>query len=408
MQNDATFDFDTPIDRRETASIKWDKYRGRDVIPMWVADMDFRSPPAVTAALCERAGHGVFGYPAVPRDLVRSVQSRLEERYHWTIEEDWLVWLPGLVTGLNVVCRAVGRKNDRVLTTVPVYPPFLKAPGFSARRLDTVPLIGPDEAKTGAAGSGGDPAARRWRMNFDAIQKAVAPQTRLFILCHPHNPVGRAFDRTELEKLAEICEKNDLVVCSDEIHCDLILDPAKRHVPFAALGPAIADRTITLMAPSKTYNMPGLGCSFAVISNARLRARVKSAMAGIVPMVNAMGFAAALAAYRHGGAWHAALLEYLRHNRDVVTAAIGDMPAFSMTPVEATYLAWIDIRPAGLMDPVAFFESAGVGLQDGRDFGGPGYVRLNFGCPRSVLVEALARMHKALAERDGSSEGHGA
>ncbi len=399
MQKDDAFDFDTPVDRRETACMKWDKYCGRDVIPMWVADMDFRSPPAVIEALHGCAEHGVFGYPAVPRDLVWAVQSRLEERYGWTIEEDWLVWLPGLVTGLNVVCRAVGRENDRVLTTVPVYPPFLKAPGFSGRRLDTVPLSGPDEAAFDAAGSGGDTGGRRWRMNFDAIESAVGPQTRLFILCHPYNPVGRAFDRTELEKLAAVCEKHDLVVCSDEIHCDLILDPAKRHVPFAALGREVADRTITLMAPSKTFNIPGLGCSFAVISNARLRARVKSAMAGIVPMVNAMGFAAALAAYRHGGAWHAALLEYLRQNRDVVTAAIGEIPALTMTPVEATYLAWIDIRAAGLTDPVAFFESAGVGLQDGRDFAGPGYVRLNFGCPRSVLVEALARMRQALAER---------
>jgi len=183
----------------------------------------------------------------------------------------------------------------------------------------------------------------------------------------------------------------------------LILEPGKRHVPFATLAPEIADRTITLMAPSKTYNIPGLGCSFAVISNAHLRQRFKSAMAGIVPMVNTMGVTAALAAYRHGGDWHAALLNYLRKNRDAVTMAVSGMPAVAMTPIEATYLAWIDIRATGLTDPVAFFETAGVGLSDGREFGGPGYVRLNFGCPRSVLFEALERMRKALAERQSVS-----
>jgi len=399
MRQDADFEFDTPVDRRKTASMKWDKYKERDIIPMWVADMDFRSPPAVIAALHERADHGVFGYTAVPQDLVREVQSQLKEKYDWVIEEEWLVWLPGLVTGLNVVCRAVGRERDRVLTTVPVYPPFLKAPGYSGRALTTVPLTcsgghGSDETDTGCHRSGA-----HWQMDFDRIQKAVTPDTRLYILCHPHNPVGRVFGRNELANLAAICEEHDIVVCSDEIHCELILEPGKRHVPFATLAPEIADRTITLMAPSKTYNIPGLGCSFAVISNAHLRQRFKSAMAGIVPMVNTMGFAAALAAYRHGGDWHAALLNYLRKNRDAVTVAVNGMPAVTTTPIEATYLAWIDTRATGLTDPIAFFEAAGVGLSDGREFGGPGYVRLNFGCPRSVLFEALERMRKALAER---------
>jgi cystathionine beta-lyase len=352
----------------------------------------------VVAALRERADHGVFGYASVPPELAQEVRSRLKRNYNWEIEEQWLVWLPGLVTGLNVACRAVGHAQERVLTTVPVYPPFLKAPGYAGRSLKTVPLVRSGERKTDEGRGTAHRQGGRGQMDVASIDEAVTPDTRLFILCHPHNPVGRAFERDELTDLAAVCARHDIAVCSDEIHCDLILEPGKRHIPFATLSPDTADRTITLMAPSKTYNLPGLGCSFAVISNPDLRRRFTSQMAGIVPPVNALGFAAALAAYRHGGAWLEDLLDYLRGNRDMVAAAVAAMPAVAMTPVEATYLAWIDIRPTGLTDPVGFFEAAGVGLQDGRDFGWPGYVRLNFGCPRTVLDEALMRMRAALED----------
>lgn len=382
LNKDSAFDFDTPIDRLRTASMKWDKYKDRDVIPMWVADMDFLSPPAVIEALQKRAAHGVFGYTVVPEALTAEVQTRLKELYGWTVEADWILWLPGLVTGLNVVCRAVGEDGDAVVTTVPVYPPFLKAPGLSRRSLITVPL-----SKTG----------NLWEFDFEELEEAVTSRSRLFILCHPYNPVGRVFSRYELGRLAAFCQKHDLVVCADEIHCDLILEPGLHHVPFAALDADIADRTITLMAPSKTYNIPGLGCSFAVISNPTLRRRVKASMEGIVPMVNAMGMTAALAAYRHGRPWLDALTDYLRENRDIVSDAVKHFAGLEMSPVQATYLAWIDTRPGGLQDPVGFFEAAGVGLSDGREFGGPGFVRLNFGCARSVLLKALGRMQRALS-----------
>ena len=212
------------------------------------------------------------------------------------------------------------------------------------------------------------------------------------MLCNPHNPVGRVFSREELNTLAAICEKHDMVICSDEIHCELILDREKTHIPTATLDAAIAERTITLMSPSKTFNLPGLGCAFAVISQKELRRRFIRAMAGIVPLVNAMGYVAAEAAYRHCADWHAALLNYLRSNRDAVARAVADMPGLSMAPVEATYLAWIDIRMAGLPDSARFFEDAGIGLQEGSEFGGPGFVRLNFGCRRPLLETALDRM----------------
>lgn len=375
------FDFDAAVDRRGTASVKWDKYNGTDILPLWVADMDFVSPPAVLKALQQRVAHGIFGYTRAVDALFETVQNALFDRYGWQVDPEWIIWLPGLVTGLNIACRAVGRDNDAVMTTVPVYPPFLSAPGFSRRRLIKVPLIR---------------LAASWAIDFERLQAAITPQTRLFILCHPHNPVGRVYGRGDLVRLLDICIRNDIVICSDEIHCDLILDRAQRHLPLAGLSPEAAQRTITLMAPSKTYNLPGLGCSFAVISNRDLRRRFKRAMAGIVPHANTMGLVAAQAAYGEGGRWHAALLDYLRGNRDRVARFVEQQPGLSMTPVEATYLAWIDVRGLGLDNPVEFFEKAGVGLSDGAEFEGPGFVRLNFGCPRFLLDEALERMKRAV------------
>ncbi len=250
------FDFHTVIDRRNTASLKWDKYKGRDILPLWVADMDFKSPPSVLKALQDRVEHGIFGYAVTPEALIDITVSMLFEQYEWQVHPDWLVWLPGLVTGLNVTCRAVGSPGDDVLTAIPVYPPFLSAPLHFQQNIVTVPL----ESRDG-----------RWEFDFDSLENAITPKTRLFMLCNPHNPVGRVFTRDELLRIAAICEKHDLIICSDEIHCGMILDSDKFHIPFAVLGKELQDRTITLMAPSKTYNIAGLGCSFAVISNAQLR-----------------------------------------------------------------------------------------------------------------------------------------
>lgn len=369
------------IDRRNTASLKWDRYSGRDVLPLWVADMDFRSPPAVLEALHRRIDHGVFGYTLVPQELVQVVQSTLWEEFGWEVRGEWIVWLPGLVTGLNVACRAAGEDGDEVATLTPVYPPFLSAPGLSRRNLVAVPLA--QEDKT-------------WTVDFGRLERSLTPRTRLLLLCNPHNPVGRVFNREELSSLATLSEKHDLILCSDEIHCGLILDEDKRHIPIATLDYQVARRTITLMAPSKTYNIPGLGCSFAVIPDAGLKRRFLQAMAGIVPHVNTLGFTAALASYREGGPWRMELLDYLRGNRNIVQKVVDSMPGLSMSPVEATYLAWIDTRETRIEHPARFFEDAGVGLSNGVEFGGPGFVRLNFGCPRSLLLEALKRMETAL------------
>jgi cystathionine beta-lyase len=338
----------------------------------------------VIAALHDRVAHGVFGYTGAPPGLSSIIVEHLARDCGWRVEPQWIVWLPGLVTGLNLACLLAGEAGDAVMALTPVYPPFLSAPRHAHRECIRVPL-----AETGGG----------WVIDFDRIESAITARTRMLMLCNPHNPVGRVFSRDELLRVADLCLRRDLLICSDDIHYGLVLDSSKRHVPLAGLSPEIAARSVTLMAPSKTYNVPGLGMSFAIVPDVALRQRLYSVMAGFTPSVNALGFTAALAAYRDGGAWHAALLDYLRGNRDLVEQRIAALPGVSMHHVEATYLAWIDARELGVADPQRFFEQAGLGFSDGKDFGAPGFVRLNFGCRRALLETALDRMALALAQR---------
>ena len=381
----SAFDFGTGPERAGSDSIKWRRYAGRDVIPMWVADMDFAAPPPVLEALQARVAHGVFGYADPWPSLIEAVQAGIARDHGWHIEPDWLVWLPGVVTGFNVAVRAVGQPGDGVFTATPVYPPFLHAPANFGQRLVTAPLVHD---------------GRRWGWDWPATEAAIAGGARVFMLCNPHNPVGRVFDRDELTRIAELAERHDLVICSDEIHCGLVLDPDTPHTPIAALGEAVARRTITLMAPSKTWNIPALYCAFAIIPDAALRARYKRAMAGIVPHVNVLGLVATEVAYRDCDPWRQALLDTLRGNAARVARVINGLPGLATTPVEATYLAWIDCRgllaAQGIANAAAFFEAAGVGLSDGKDFGLPGFVRLNFGCPPQRLEAALERIRHAV------------
>jgi len=380
------FNFDQPVERAGGDSMKWAKYAGRDIIPLWVADMDFAAPPAVLAALRERVEQGVFGYNQPTTAQVEAVQGHLARRFGWQVEAEWIVWLPGLVTGINVACRAVGDAGDAVFTATPIYPPFLGAPVDSARRTVSAPLVRDSSG---------------WLWDFpavDAVLKGSRP--KLMLLCHPHNPTGRVWTEDELWQLAALAEKHDMVVCSDEIHNGLVLDPNCRHRVFATLSAEIAARSITLMAPSKTFNIPGLGCAFAIISSAPLRRAFQRAMHGIVPHVNALGMAANEAALTRCDDWQAALCSYLRGNARAVERAVAELPGLDMRPVEATYLAWIDARDFaadhGIANPAKHFEGHGLGLSDGADFGAPGFVRLNFGTRRALLDEALARLARAV------------
>ncbi|MFT3759774.1 MalY/PatB family protein [Thauera sp.] len=379
------FDFDRIIDRRSMPGEKWGRYAGRDVLPLWVADMDFAAPPAVIEALHRRIDHGVFGYTDAWPSLEQAVVEGLRREHGWTIEADWLVWLPGVVTGFNLACLLAGEPGDGVLTATPVYPPFLSAPANTGRVLQRCELVLRDG---------------RWQWDWEALERAADARSRMLLLCSPHNPVGRVFDTDELRRLADFAERRNLLICADEIHCGLVLDEECPHRPIAALDEATARRTITLMAPSKTWNIPALYCAFAVIPDAALRRRYRHAMRGLIPHANVLGMVATEAAYRDGGPWRAALLDYLRGNRARVLEAVAAMPGLATTSPEATYLAWIDCRglmaERGIDDPAAFFEAAGVGLSDGRPFGMPGWLRLNFGCPRATLDEALRRMAAAV------------
>ena len=380
-------DFDRPIERRGTASYKWDRY-GPHVLPFWVADMDLPSPPAVVAALERRAAHGVYGYCAMPDSLVAALLDHLAGSYGWRPPADAFVFLPGVVPALNLACRAFAGPGEAVLTVVPAYPPFLEAPRLQGRRLVTVAARREDG---------------RWRLPLAALEAAVTPDTRVLLFCHPHNPLGRVWDAVELAAVVDLCRRHDLVLVSDEIHCDLVLDPV-RHVPAVVAAPDAAGLIVTLMAPSKTFNLPGLNFAFAVIPDEELRRRFAAAGAGLLPFPGCFAIAAAEAAYREGGEWLAELRAYLRGNADRVASFVATaLPDVATTRVEATYLAWLDARAwlarhDGGPDAAArACLHAGLALSDGRAFGAePGYLRLNFGCSRPQLDEGLCRLGRAL------------
>jgi cystathionine beta-lyase len=381
------YDFDTPPDRLSTECDKWHFY-DPDILPLWVADMDFISPEPVIRALRERVEHGVFGYPRELKELRQIIAERLLERYAWQIQTEDLVFLPGVVRGINMACHAFAPAGKAVLVQTPVYPPFLKAPEYSGAIRQETELIF-------------DPTTSTYHIDWSAFEEAFNDQTRLFILCSPHNPVGRVWTRAELERMAEICLKRNVIIISDDIHCDLIYS-GHSHIPIASLDPQIAQQTITLMAPSKTFNIAGLGFSFAVIQNPDLRKSFRSAHEGLVGEINLMGWVAALAAYQDGQDWLDQLLIYLQANRDFLLETMHrDFPNIRIARPEGTYLAWLDCRETGIQgSPYEFFlQKARIALNDGKTFGqgGKGFVRLNFGCPRCTLNECLDRMKEALA-----------
>jgi len=373
--------FDKQIDRTGTSSLKWDYYKGTAIEPFWVADMDFEAPPAVVKALEERVKHAVFGYTLPPGELNDVVRQRLADQYGWNIEVSWIVWLPGIVPALEVCCRAYGGAGDDVLTLSPIYPPFLSAPEHNQQNTISVQL----------SENNGE-----WTIDFDSLEKAVTDKTKLFLLCNPHNPVGRVFTKVELECISSFCAKHDLTICSDEIHCELILDEDKKHIPTATLSAEVEKRTVTLMAPSKTFNIAGLSCAFAVIPDRARRKAFMRAKEGIVPYVNTLGYTASLAAYRDSEQWHRELLDYLRCNRDILELTLDGYCGLKVAHVEATYLAWIDCRSLNTDNPAKLFEGVGVGLSCGAYFGLPGFVRFNFACTKDRMTAALERMKSAV------------
>lgn len=376
------YNFNEVINRKNTDSFKWDFFQDPEgTIPMPVADMDFRSPEPILQALRDVTEHGVFGYSIVPEELKDILQERLERLYGWKTEKEWQVWIPGLVPAITATCRAIGEVGDAVLTSIPVYHPFHLAPGYVGKKLHTFPLI---------------EVENRWTFDFEALEKAITEDTKLFMLCNPYNPAGTVFTREELEKLLNICQRHEIVICADEIHCDLILDNNLKHIPIASLSQVAENMTITLLAPSKTFNIAGLGCSVAIIPNSALRQKFNAAKDGFFPPLPRHSMVAALSAYRDCEDWRLQLIDYLKANHDYMYQELNGYKGLKMFPLEATYLAWIDARETGIDDIQERILKAGVRLMDGKIFMGEGFLRLNFACPKSVLEEAVKRIKIAL------------
>ncbi len=375
------YNFDICLDRHNTDSVKCDRYADSDILPMWVADMEFSVAPEITNAISARLGHPVYGYTHVSSELNDLIVERMQRLYQWSIMPEWLVWIPGVVAGVNIACRSLEGTRAGVLSPSVVYPYIPEAPELNGHRLVQVPMV---------------LKSNRWLMDLDWIAGQSNVDNKMLLLSNPHNPGGSVYSREELTTLAENAETQDLIIVSDEVHCDLVLEQGIGHIPVASLNDAIEQRSITLMAASKTFNLAGLGCSFAIIPNQRLRRDFRQASKGIISHVNLFGYIATQAAYQYGENWHCQLLDYLRGNRDFLVEEINQIHGLKLGPIEATYLAWIDVSELGLDDPHQFFEQAGIGMSPGRDFGDSDFMRLNFGCSRATLKEAVSRIRKAV------------
>ena len=385
LRGEMSFDFDTVIPRKATGCIKYD--RKPELDPFWVADMDFVSAPCILDALRKRIDHGIFGYAQAQPGLAEAIAGYLETRRGVALNADHLVHLGGLVPALSLAVRAFCKPGEEVMTCTPVYYPFLGVHKDAGAELLTV-----DHVFTGG----------RWEFDWAKMEAAVSEKTKVFLLCNPQNPLGRVFDAEEIVKLAEFCEAHDLVLVSDEIHCDLILDE-ERTPHFSALNlPAhLARRTITLLSPSKTWNIAGLGYASAIIPDDTLRRKFSAARGHTLAEINALSYYAAEAAYRDGEPWRKELISYLKANCDeLVRFVTEECEGLTIHPPEATYLAWIDARALGVPNPAEFFEKeAGLFLSDGAFFGWPGFVRFNFACPRERMREGLGKMKAVIDAR---------
>jgi cystathionine beta-lyase len=386
------YSFDEIIDREGTACVKWDLrkqiFGNADVLPMWVADMDFKTPPFITEAIIKRASHAVYGYTYRTEGYYNSIINWMERHHGWKIERKSILFSPGVVPVLFMATLAFTKPGDKILIQPPVYPPFFDAVINNNRQLVYNPLMQVED---------------RFVIDFEDLDKKL-PGTKLMILSNPHNPIGRVWTEMELKKIGDLCIKHKVILISDEIHCDLVL-PGYKHICTANLSPEIAANTITCIASSKTFNTAGLSTSSVIISNPEIRAKLDAVIQSVhVDSGNFFGAIASEAAYEHGDEWHAKLIEYLAKNVAVVRSFLKDrLPEIKLNAHEATYLLWLDFRALGLSQPQLvdlITNKAMLGLNDGTAFGveGTGFMRLNVGCPRTMLLDGLSRLEKALRE----------
>jgi len=349
---------------------------------MWVADMDFEVAKPIQDAIKKRIEHPVYGYTVAPKSLTQAIIDFLDKQYDWKVEPDWLVYLPGVVTGLAVACRAFCEDGDDIMVNPPIYHHFYDSHEGKRQQLVKVPLHWEGE---------------RWTYNVKAMQAACNNKMSMLMMCSPHNPTGTVFTQDELHQVAKMCDQNNMTIISDEIHCDLVIDKSVKHMPTAAACPEYADNVVTIMSGSKTWNIAGLNCSFAIISNPQKREQFEKAKQSIVPGVPPLAYVATEAAYRDGEQWRQQLLTYLADNYQTLADAMPRLPGLKLQPIQATYLAWIDASELGMEDTQGFFEQHGVGLSSGEQFGQAQYLRLNFACSRGALTEVISRMEKAIA-----------
>lgn len=388
-------DFDLRIERRNTNSYKWDllndEFSRDDLIPMWVADMDFKSPAEITEALARRVEHGVFGYTTRPSSYYEAILYWLAEKHSWPIDKDWVINTPGVVPALSAAVLTFTKPGDKVIIQPPVYHPFFSAVEGNGRKLvhNGLKLVN-----------------GRYEMDFEDLEDKIDSKTKMLILCSPHNPVGRVWNEDELKRLGEICLNNNIIIVSDEIHSDIVYS-CHKHVPISSLSKELADITITCMAPSKTFNIAGLATSYAIIPNDSNHLKFKKTLDNLgISMGNLFGITALEAAYIYGDEWLKKLLKYLEINADYLTDFVNNnIEGITVYRPEGTYLGWLDCRGLNI-EPERIKEfmihEARVGLSEGSAFGSEyeGFMRINFGCPKSILEEGLLRIKTAVNKRN--------
>ncbi|HOP13312.1 MAG TPA: PatB family C-S lyase [Lentimicrobium sp.] len=392
------YNFDEIIERGNTACVKYDLrkffFGNNEVIPMWVADMDFRTPDFVMDAIRKRAAHEVLGYSIRTDSYFDALTAWIQRRHHWRTEREWIAFSPGIVPAVNMAVLAFTLRRDKVIIQPPVYFPFFDAVKNHNRKLVYNQLI----MENG-----------RYRMNYENLEQLCRDGARMLILSNPHNPAGNAWRADELQRMADICLKYNVLMISDEIHCDLV-NRGYKHTVLASLSPEIAANTVTMVAPSKTFNLAGMATSSVIISNPSLMKRFRKVLDGLhIEMGNLFGNVAAEAAYMHGDAWLEQLLDYIDGNiHTLIEFAETHLPQVKVIRPEATYMAWLDFSQTGMSDAELkkfAIEEAGLGMNEGTQFGpgGDGYMRMNLACPRPVLMKALKQLKHALGKRMAES-----
>jgi len=380
--------FDNYLNRRISDCVKWNYY-DEDILPLWVADMDFLSPPEIGQALVERIEHGIFGYSKISDATKEAVQNWMEQRHGWSVKTEEILLIPSVIQAFNLSAKVFTNPGDSVLLQTPAYHPFFNvAPNFNLVQMD-------NKLSQNKAGN--------FALDKTSFSASVQPETRIFLLCNPQNPTGHVFSKEELLFMAEVCLENNIIICSDEIHNDLIFSNST-HIPIATLSEEIANLTVTMVSASKTFNVAGLKSSAVIIQNPHLRQLFSDQMNGMVGSVNILGEVAMRTAYTYGVDWLVELLDYLAENRQILFDFVqAELAGIQMALPDGTYLGWLDCKDADLRDPGNFFlTEAGVALNPGDWFGADykQFVRINFGCPRETLLTGLERMKKSLLKRN--------